>query len=96
MIEMEDKKSPDHLPRRREELRGAEEQQARYAQRGTSIEPFFGTIKDFFCLNPLPRQGKRHAATFILLALYAWNLLVLFNFLNDRPLGAVKSLLDCL
>ncbi len=69
---------------------------ARYAQRGTSIEPFFGTFKDFFCLDPLPLQGKCHAATFILLALYAWNLLVLFNFLNDRPLGAVKSLLDCL
>jgi hypothetical protein len=69
---------------------------ARYAQRGTSIEPFFGTLKDFFCLDPLPRQGQCHAATFILLALYAWNLIVLFNFLNDRPLGAVKSLLDCL
>lgn len=69
---------------------------ARYAQRGTSIEPFFGTIKDFFCLDPLPLQGKRHASTFILLALYAWNLIVLFNFLNDHPLGAVKSLLDCL
>lgn len=69
---------------------------ARYAQRGTSIEPFFGTIKDFFCLDPLPLQGKSHAATFILLALYAWNLIVLFNFLNDRSLGAVKSLLDSL
>lgn len=69
---------------------------ARYAQRGTSIEPFFGTIKDFFCLDPLPLQGKHHAATFILLALYAWNLIVLYNFLNDRPLGAVKSLLDTL
>jgi len=69
---------------------------ARYAQRGTSIEPFFGTIKDFFDLDPLPLQGKCHAATFILLALFAWNLIVLFNFLNDRPLGAVKSLLDCL
>jgi hypothetical protein len=69
---------------------------ARYAQRGTSIEPFFGSIKDFFCLDPLPLQGKRQAATFILLALYAWNLIVLFNFLNERPLGAVKSLLDCL
>jgi hypothetical protein len=69
---------------------------ARYAQRGTSIEPLFGTIKDFFCLDPLPRQGQCHAATFILLALYAWNLIVLFNFYNDRPLGAVKSILDCL
>lgn len=69
---------------------------ARYALRGTSIEPFFGTIKAFFHLDPLPLQGKRNAATFILLALYAWNLIVLFNFLNSRPLGAVKSLLDSL
>jgi hypothetical protein len=68
----------------------------RYALRGTSIEPFFGTIKAFFDLDPLPLQGKSNAATFILLALYAWNLIVLFNFLNNRPLGAVKSLLDCL
>jgi Transposase DDE domain len=68
----------------------------RYAQRGTSIEPFFGTIKAFFGLDPLPLQGKCHAATFIVLALYAWNLIVLFNFLNNHPLGAVKSLLDCL
>src|SRR5512142_245971 len=28
---------------------------ARYRQRGSSIEPFFGTIKDFFHLDPLPR-----------------------------------------
>ena len=69
---------------------------SRYALRGTSIEPFFGTIKEFFGLDPLPLQGKRCAATYILLALYAWNLIVLFNFLNHRPLGAVKSLLDCL
>jgi hypothetical protein len=69
---------------------------ARYALRGTSIEPFFGTIKQFFGLDPLPLQGKSNAATFILLAFYAWNLIVLFNFLNNRPLGAVKSLLDCL
>src|SRR5207237_3271837 len=27
----------------------------RYALRGTSIEPFFGTIKALFGLNPLPR-----------------------------------------
>jgi len=33
---------------------------------------------------------------FILLALFAWNLIVLFNFLSNRPLGAVKSVLDLL
>jgi len=67
-----------------------------YKQRGTSIEPFFATIKDLFDLDPLPVQGKTKASTFILLALYAWNLIVLFNFLNDRPLGEVKPILDAL
>lgn len=69
---------------------------ARYQQRGSSIEPFFATIKAVFGLNPLPDQGRHPAATHILLALYAWNLIVLFNFLHDRPLGAVKSFLEFL
>ncbi len=69
---------------------------ARYRQRGSSIEPFFGTFKDFFHLDPLPLQGKTNASILILLALYAWDLIVLFNFVNDRPLGAVKPVLDLL
>jgi hypothetical protein len=67
-----------------------------YKHRGTSIEPFFATIKALFGLDPLPVQGKTKASAFILLALYAWNLIVLFNFLNNRPLGAVKPILDSL
>jgi Transposase DDE domain len=67
---------------------------SRYRQRGSSIEPFFATIKDFFKLSPLPVQGKTKASAYILLALYTWNLIVLFNFINDRPLGAVKSILE--
>jgi hypothetical protein len=35
--------------------------QAPYRQRGSSIEPFFATIKDFFHLDPLPLQGKTTA-----------------------------------
>jgi hypothetical protein len=69
---------------------------ARYSQRGCSIEPFFATLKDFFHLDPLPVQGKSKASAFILSALYAWNLIVLFNFVNDRPLGEVKPVLDLL
>jgi hypothetical protein len=67
-----------------------------YKQRGTSIEPFFATIKALFGLDPLPVQGKIKASAFIILALYAWNLIVLFNFLTDRPLGEVKPILDSL
>jgi hypothetical protein len=69
---------------------------ARYKQRGCSIEPFFATIKDFFHVDPLPLQGKTNASALIPLALYAWNLIVLFNFANNRPLGAVKPVLDVL
>lgn len=72
------------------------EGRARYRQRGCTIEPFFATIKDFFKLDPLPVQGRAKASTFILLALYAWNLIVLFNFINNRPLGEVKPVLDLL
>jgi hypothetical protein len=69
---------------------------ARYRQRGCSIEPFFATLKDFFHLNPLPVQGEIAVSAFILLALYSWNLIVLFNFINHRPLGEVKPFLDLL
>jgi len=72
------------------------EGKARYRQRGCSIEPFFATLKDFFHLDPLPVQGKSLAALVILLSLYAWNLLVLFNFVHQRPLGQVKPILDLL
>jgi hypothetical protein len=69
---------------------------ARYRLRGCSIEPFFATLKDFFHLDPLPVQGKTKASAFILLALYSWNLIVLFNFINNRLLGEVKPILDLL
>jgi len=54
--------------------------QARYRQRGASLEPFFATIKAFFHLDPLPRQRKTNASVFMLLALCAWNFIVLINF----------------
>lgn len=69
---------------------------ARYKQRGAGIEPFFSTLKSLFGLDPLPTRGKTNAAVFILLPLYAWNLIVLFNFYNNRPLGEVKPILDIL
>jgi len=72
------------------------EGKSRYQQRGSSIEPFFATIKSLFGLDPLPVKGKIKVSAFILLALYAWNLIVLFNFIHDRPLGRVKPLLDVL
>lgn len=72
------------------------EGKALYRLRGQSIEPFFATLKSLFQLDPLPVQGEIAVSAFVLLALYAWNLLVLFNFVNQRPLGEVKPILDLL
>ena len=69
---------------------------ARYQQRGCSIEPFFATLKAFFHLDPLPVQSKTLASAVMLLSLYAWDLLVLLNFVHHRPLGQVKPILDLL
>lgn len=82
--------------RDRADFLASDEGKSRYKQRGCSIEPFFSTLKSLFHLDPLPVQGKTKASVFILLALFAWNLIVLFNFLSQRPLGAVKSVLDLL
>ncbi len=72
------------------------EGKTRYRQRGCSIEPFFATLKAFFHLDPLHVQGKTLASVVILLSLYAWDLLVLLNFIQHRPLGEVKPILDLL
>ena len=55
-----------------------------------------GTLNDFFQLDPLPRQGKTNASAFIWLAVYPWDLIVLFNFIDDYPLAAPKPVLDVL
>ena len=89
-------KSTSQARRDRAAYLASPEGKARYQQRGCSIEPFFATLKDFFHLDPLPVQGKTLASVVILLSLYAWDLLVLLNFVNHRPLGQVKPILDLL
>jgi len=58
-------KSTPHARRDRAAYLASPQGKARYRQRGSSIEPFFGTITDFF---PLPLQGKTNASVLILLA----------------------------
>ena len=88
--------STPQLPRDRAAFLASAEGKALYKRRGSTIEPFFATIKDFFHLDPLPVRGEIAVSAFVLLALYAWNLIVLFNFVNHRPLGQVKPVLDLL
>jgi len=69
---------------------------ARYQRRAASIEPFFGTLKDLFPLQHLPVRGLARVANLVLGTLYTWNLLILYNFISLRPLGAFKSILEVL
>jgi hypothetical protein len=82
--------------RQRAEDLASQSGRARYALRRQSIEPFFATLKAIFHLDPLPVQGKAAAQMVILAAVFCWNLIVLFNALAGRPLGAVKSVLEAL
>jgi len=72
----------------------SEDGKRKYKLREVSIEPLFGYIKELFDLEQLHVKGLGNGATEILLAFYAYDLIVLFNYLEGFPLGAVKNLLD--
>src|SRR5258707_6650418 len=86
-------KSTPQLRRDRATFLASPEGKALYKRRGSTIEPFFATIKNFFHLDPMPVRGEIAVSAFILLALYGWNLIVLLNLVNHRPLGVVNTVL---
>jgi len=90
--------APSTAPARRKRAAylATDEGKARYRQRSSTIEPFFATFKALFHCHRAPVRGLIKVRAYLLGALYVWNLAVLFNFLHNRPLGAVKSLLEAL
>ena len=62
-----------------------------YKLRGQLVEPFFAHWKDAFDLKVVPLQGK-DAPIYLLLALYAYQLLLWDNLKSGRPLYAYKHL----
>ncbi|MEP7289253.1 MAG: transposase [Chloroflexota bacterium] len=72
--------SPSQARRDRAAYLASPEGKSRYRSRGSSIEPFFATIQSLFYLDPLPGRGSVAVSAFIPLVLFAWNLIVLFNF----------------
>jgi len=63
-----------------------------YQLRGTRIEPFFAHWKEAFDLQRLPLQGQ-HAVVYLLLAMYAYQLLIWDNLHAGRPIYAYKHLI---
>ena len=62
--------------------------------RKITVEPMFDILKCLFSLEPVWMKGKRNAQPLLLLCVYAYQLLVLFNFVNGRPASHVKYILD--
>jgi hypothetical protein len=67
-----------------------------YGRRSTSIEPLFGYVKELFDLQVLHNHGVYYSRGEILTAMAAYNLIVLYNHLEDLPPRAVKAFLDIL
>lgn len=63
-----------------------------YQLRGTRIEPFFAHWKQAFDLQQLPCQGQ-DAIVYLLLAMYAYQLLIWDNLRANRPIYAYKHLI---
>ena len=67
--------------------------QAIYGLRGISVEPLINQIKEVFGLDPLPLRGKDKVSALCLLCVLVYQLVVLLNHLEGRPLRRIKHLL---
>jgi hypothetical protein len=62
--------------------------------RKITVEPMFDILKSLFLLEPVWMKGKQNVQPLLLLCVYAYQLLLLFNFVNGRPASHVKYILD--
>jgi hypothetical protein len=62
--------------------------------RKITVEPMFDILKSLFSLEPVWMKGKRNVQPLLLLSVFAYQLLLLFNFVNGRPVSHVKYILD--
>ena len=65
-----------------------------FGLRKITVEPMFDILKSLFSLEPVWMKGKRNVQPLLLLSVFAYQLLLLFNFVNRRPISHVKYLLD--
>jgi hypothetical protein len=60
----------------------------------SEVEPMFDILKSLFSLEPVWMKGKRNVQPLLLLSVFAYQLLLLFNFVNGRPVSHVKYIID--
>ena len=94
VVPMEKRKhtAPKRLPNIRffRSMRG----QRLFRLRKTTVEPMFDILKSLFNLEPVWMKGKRNVQPLLLLSVLVYQLLLLFNFVNGRPVSHVKYILD--
>jgi hypothetical protein len=72
----------------------SERGQRLFRLRKITVEPLFDILKSLFSLEPVWMKGKRNVQPLLLLAVLAYQLLILFNFVNGRPASHVKYITD--
>ena len=72
----------------------SEHGQRLFRLRKITVEPMFDILKSLFSLKPVWMKGKRNVQPLLLLTVFVYQLLLLFNFVNGRPVSHVKYILD--
>jgi hypothetical protein len=62
--------------------------------RKITVEPMFDILKSLFSLETVWMKGKRNVQPLLLLSVFVYQLLLLFNFVNGRPVSHVKYIID--
>jgi len=62
--------------------------------RKITVEPMFEILKSLFSLEPVWMKGKQNVQSLLLLIVFTYQLLLLFNFVNGRAVSHVKYILD--
>jgi hypothetical protein len=72
----------------------SERGQRLFRLRKITVEPMFDILKSLFSLEPVWMKGKQNVQALLLLSVFVYQLLLLFNFVNGRPVSHVKYILD--
>jgi len=72
----------------------SERGQRLFRLRKITVEPMFDILKSLFSLGSVWMKGKRNVQPLLLLSVFVYQLLLLFNFVSGRPVSHVKYILD--
>ena len=64
----------------------------RYSQRAKTIEPLFSHLKGLFDIEKLVMKGLQNVQSFLSLCVWAYQTLIYYNFVYQRPLRRLKDL----